>query len=143
MERDRSRAVETVIAVKFRAEVCRIRYLRTDAPLGLISSLTHKGQVFVFGILCAVLSLGFFIIQRIVTFAKHDDIAACSCGNSGFQGVILRVTDFYLGSSQLRLPFFRGRSPDSGHFRFRVRCFSLSKGCCGQKPEHQHKRHQR
>ena len=92
LERDRSRAVEAVIAVVLCAEVSRIRNCSADAPLGLTSSLTHKGQVF-------VLCHSTLLMQRILTLAQLDGIAALSGGNRFFQGLIRLIccrTDAFL-----------------------------------------------
>ena len=50
MERDRSCARETVIAVILCAIICRVRNKRTDVPSGFVSAQTDKGQIFPLGV---------------------------------------------------------------------------------------------
>ena len=134
LERNRSRTVKAVIAIVLCTELIRIRHRSANTPSGFIGSLTLKSQIF-------PRCLSALLVQRVFTLAQHDGSAGFRCGNSGFQGVIHLVTDFYLGRSQLRLLFFHSRVFRDSHFRFRVRCF-FRKGRGGQKPEHQHKCHQ-
>ena len=72
--------VETVVAVIFRAEILRVRYLRTDAPLGFFRPRTNEGQVFVLSILCIICALlAAHFVQRIVTLGQLNGIATfCS-----------------------------------------------------------------
>ena len=75
--------VETVVAVIFRAEILRVRYLRTDAPLGIFRPRANEGQVFVLSILCIIwVSLGAaaaHFVQGIETLGQLNGIATfCS-----------------------------------------------------------------
>ena len=69
--------VETVIAVIFSIKAFR-SWVCTNVPVGLINSLTLKGQVFLLSILftitCAILAA--HVVQRIVTLGQLNGITA-------------------------------------------------------------------
>ena len=73
----RTANVETVVAVIFRAEIIRVRYLRTDAPLGFFRPRTNEGQVFTLGV-----SLAGNTVQCVVAFTQLDGIATVCSSHS-------------------------------------------------------------
>lgn len=77
MERDRSCARETVIAVILCAIICRVRNKRTDVPSGFVSAQTDKGQIFPLGVSGA----GNFV-KCVVALAELDGVSAFGCFDS-------------------------------------------------------------
>ena len=71
LERDRSCAIETVVAVILCAIICRVRNKRTDVPSGFVNALTDKGQIFSLGVSGA----GNFV-KCVVALAELDGVSA-------------------------------------------------------------------
>lgn len=70
MERDRSCAIETVVAVILCAIICRVRNKRTDVPSGFVSAQTDKGQIFPLGV-----SGAGNLVKCVVALAELDGVS--------------------------------------------------------------------
>ena len=77
MERDRSCAIETVVAVILCAKIVRVRNFCTDVPSGFVSALTDKGQIFPPGVSGAANT-----VKCVVALAELDGVSTFGCFDS-------------------------------------------------------------
>ena len=86
MERDRSCAIETVIAVILCAIICRVRNFCTDVPSGFVSAQTDKGQIFPLGVSGAGNT-----VKCVVALAELDGVSTVGFCHSLFNCRIREV----------------------------------------------------
>ena len=85
-ERDRSCAIETVVAVILCAKIVRVRNFCTDVPSGCVSAPTDKGQIFPLG--C---SFTFNTVKCVVALAELDGVSTFGFCHSLFNCRIREV----------------------------------------------------
>ena len=86
LERDRSCAIETVVAVILCAKIIRVRNFCTDVPSGFVSAQTDKGQIFPLGVSGAVNT-----VKCVVALAELDGVSTFGFCHSLFNCRIREV----------------------------------------------------